>query len=74
MEGLQKFNYGVQLQEVVSNDPGGLEQDVVEDVVGLRGNAIEGIAKLKGSVVEITLYALLGSPSLGTMKLFARIR
>ena len=56
------------------DDLGGLEQDVVENVTGLRGNAIEGTAKLKGGVTEITLYALLGSPSPGTMKVLARIR
>lgn len=48
MEGLQELNFGVQLQEMVSKDAGGLEQDVME-----------GVTYLKGNVAEITLYALL---------------
>ena len=74
MEGLQEFHFDVQLQEVVSDVSSGLEQNVVEDMAGLRGNGIEGTAELKGSVAEITLYALLSSPSLGTMKVLARIK
>ena len=74
MEGLPKFHSDVQLQEVESDVSSGLEQGVVEDMVGLRGSAIEGTAELKGSVVEITLYALLGSPSPSTMRILARIK
>lgn len=48
MKGLQELNFGVQLQEMVSKDAGGLEQDVME-----------GVTDLKGNVAEITLYALL---------------
>ena len=43
-------------------------------MVGFKGSGIEGTAELKGSVTEITLYALLGSPSLGTMRFLVRIK
>ena len=74
MEGLLEFHFDVQLQEVEFDVSGGLEQGVVDDMAGLRGIGIKGIAELKGSVVEITLYALLGSPFSGTMRVLARIK
>ena len=43
-------------------------------MAGFRGSGIEGTIELKGSVAEITLYALLGSPSPGTMRILARIK
>ena len=74
MEGLSEFHFDVQLQEVEFDVSGGLEQGVVDDMAGLRGIGIKGIAELKGNVVEITLYALLGSPFSGTMRVLARIK
>ena len=74
MEGLSEFHSDVQLEEVESDVSGRIEQGVVDDMVGLRGSGIEGTAELKGSVAEITLYALLGSPSPGKMRVLARIK
>ena len=56
------------------DDSAATDQGVEEGMVGLRSIGIEGNAELKGSVAEITLYALLGSPSLGTMRVLARIK
>ena len=74
MEGLSEFHSDVQLKEMVSDVYGGLEQGVEEDMAGFKGSGIEGTVELKSSVVEITLYALLGSPSPGTMRVLARIK
>ena len=59
---------------VVTDDSDGMDQGAEEGMAGLRSIRIEGNAELKGSVAEITLYALLGSPSLGTMRVLARIK
>ncbi|XP_075643266.1 uncharacterized protein LOC142614597 [Castanea sativa] len=74
MEGLQELHSNEQLQGVVTEDSNGLDQGVEEGMAGLRGTGIEGTAELKSSVAEITLYALLGSPSPGTMRVLDKIK
>ena len=58
----------------MNDDSAGTDQGVEEGMAGLRSIGIEGNAELKGSVAEIILYALLGSPSPGTMRVLARIK
>ena len=74
MEGFQELHIDDQLQGVMTDDSAGTNQGVEEGMAGLRSIRIEGNAELKGNVAEITLYALLGSPSPGTMRVLARIK
>ena len=58
----------------MTDDSAEIDQSVEEGMAGLRRIGIEGNAELKGSVAEITLYALLGSPSPRTIRVLARIK
>nr|POE69119.1 hypothetical protein CFP56_69217 [Quercus suber] len=64
-KGLSESHSDDHLQEVESDVSSGLVQGMVEDMAGFKDCGIEGTTELRGSVAEITLYALLGSPSLG---------
>ena len=79
MEGLVRYDLEFQVTEMSIEGEDQLEVyvDTVEGTTAVRkvhADTVEGIAVVNNNVAEITLYALLGSPSPGTMRVLGRIK
>lgn len=79
MEGLVRYDPEFQVTEMSIEGEDQLEvyADTMEGTTAIRkvhADTVEGIAVVNNNFAEITLYALLGNPSPGTMRVLGRIK